>query len=1054
MSTKIIAIVLVAVIAVAGIGAVALMGGGDEPSTPIPGGEDAIGYAVSLDKSTFGAEVESVDCPEGLKATISGTGDSQKITIEGIPKGETPLKVTFVDGKVLDYILKRTDDGVRLIGERHDGSDVDDKPSGYTLTLNKSDFGAEVKSIDCPDGLKATITGKGDSQKITIEGIPNGETPIKVVYTDGKVLDFTLKATGDGVRLVGEKHDGSDVDDKKTYVPENSSNWFYWTGNLDSPGVSDALTPISKNDMKELWKVQAQVDTGSTNWKTPGSAVCIGEHTYYYNLGDSRLHCVVTSTGIEKASVYIKSGSVYNMTLAYGDGKIFVPTLVDNCLVLKAYDAETLKQLFVSEPVSGYDNNSGVVVYYEGKVFIGTYNGYFACFDGDDIDTTRSDEVISPRWLVDGNGWYNMIPAFFGGHCVIVEKGYDIGGAIAYSVDTETGAIIDKIEFDREYCVSAPASYDGRVYIALNRVTDRSIIEPSPEDPKTLVLRSYVVGLDGKFDRSSEKEWFSSATYGGTQSIPIIWNHRLYIGGGGSTLGTDEPFNVIDIAFDGTMTLAYSVSNLKSKGTASITTAYSQSSNGDAVYIYMLEYGHVNPGEDLQSTNGYSEIFCLKDTVGQKKADVVFKLRPSVDQFAFQSFTISPDGYVLIRNDSTLFCYGNTSRNYGVDELKKAIDRIVSDSKEGDVNPADVQRAEYRYSLMTESEKARVTNYQALQDLYRTVTFSVDGKQTDVRILVGSTVIVPPVQTAEGRSLTGWTYGDAAWNLNRDRVSGDMTLEAVMVSQYKVSFDSNGGSAIQSIWVSPAVPMGYVPVPTRSGYSFDGWSCDGKRYVPQESMIAGDITLSASWLKNSRISFDSNGGTSASSISVTQNRPIGELPVVKKSGYSFMGWYLDDKQFVAGMEYPYEKDIKLKATWLENKIITIEKNGLSVTAKMPEDATIMFAKISSNIGTISNTKLKAAAGNDCEIYNLKVHGDGVDNTHVLTLGLPVGKSFNGKELKVYYYLSEGGGKVLSVSGTVVDGILTVDIIGNKATNGSEPSLAIRPGTELSKHQVL
>ena len=128
MSTKIIAIVLVAVIAVAGIGAVALMGGGDEPSTPIPGGEDAaVGYDATLDASKFGAEIESVKGPEGLKVTIEGTGDSQKVVIEGIPKGETSIEVTYVDGKVSVFILKGSDEGVRLVGEKHDGSSVDDE---------------------------------------------------------------------------------------------------------------------------------------------------------------------------------------------------------------------------------------------------------------------------------------------------------------------------------------------------------------------------------------------------------------------------------------------------------------------------------------------------------------------------------------------------------------------------------------------------------------------------------------------------------------------------------------------------------------------------------------------------------------------------------------------------------------------------------------------------------------------------------------------------------------------------------------------------------------
>lgn len=968
MNTKIVAAILVAVVAVAGVGAV-LLNGGDEPSKPVPGGEEGFaGYSVTLGGAVFGAEVESTDCPDGMKAVISSSGDSQTIEITGIPEGDTVITVTFADGKVAKYTLRESDGKVRITGERHDGSKIDE------------------------------------------------ETEARAVY-----------------------------------VPIGNSNWSYWTGNVDSPGVSDSVTPITSAGMKEIWKVQAEVG-GASNWKTPGSAICVGEHTYYYNMKDSKLHCVVTSTGHEVASVRCESDSVFNMPLAYGDGKIFLPANTGEGAVLKAFDAESLDQLFVSEPVPGGDVQ-GAIVYHEGKVFFGTYNRYFACFDSDDTDPTRSDEVVEARWLIDGKGWYNMVPAFFGDRCIIVEKGYDLKGAIAYSVDVDTGAIVDRIEFDREYCVAGPGSYDGRVYIALNSVTDRTVANPDASQGKTLVIRSYSIGPEGTFDGSSEKVWRSSTKDGGTQSIPIIWNGRLYIGGGGGTMGTSEPFTVIDIDSKGNMTTAYTA-NVVSKSTASITVAYSQSSNNDSVYIYLIEYGHTKLGEEPDSTNGYAEIFCLRDSVGQKRADIVFSFKPSVDQFAYQSFTISPDGYVLIRNDSTLFCYGDASRFYGADDLRKAIDRIISDSNDGNVNPADVLRAESRYSAMTESEKARVTNYVALQGLYRTVTFSVDGTLTDVRVLLGSTVIVPPVEIPEGRSLTGWTFGNGFWNLERDRVAGDMTLVAMIADCFEVSFDPNGGSPVGSIWVVPGIPMGYVADPSRFGYSFDGWYLGEKRYIPQESTVSDDISLVARWLKDSTMSFDSEGGTSASPIKVTYSREVGDLPVVKKSGYQFMGWYYGDILFTDETEYPYEGSITVKAAWAENSVRTVEDNGVSVTGKIPEGAELTFAALPSGVSTKSITKLKEAAGANCEIYTLKLHGDGLDKTSTLTLGLPVGKTFNGKTMTIYYYLSENGGKVLSAEGTVENGILTVEITGNSSTAGSETTLAVRPGTELSKHEVL
>jgi len=403
-------------------------------------------------------------------------------------------------------------------------------------------------------------------------------TTATLTFSDGTVLEYTLTALKGDVTIAGQKPDGTPVDEvldsRKTYEPAGGSNWSYWTGNVLSPGVSDSATPISRDGMKEIWKVSTKVDGGSMTWRTPGSAVCVGLHTYFYDGEKSSLRCVVTSTGKEVASVQCRSDALYNMALAVGDGKVFVPTLVGSSTVVRAYDAATLEQLFVCEPISGGEVQ-GPIIYRDGKVFLGTYYGEFACFDTDDTDDTRDDETVSARWKVDAEGWYNMAPAFFGQSCVIVEKGFETRGATAYSVDVDTGAILDSIHFDREYCTSGPGSYDGRVFIAFNRVTDRDVINPDASNGKTLTIRSFSVGSDGKFDRTSEKVWMSDVKDGGTQSIPIIWNGRLYIGGGGSTMGSNEPFTVLDVASDGTMSLAYTVGSIQSKSTAALTTAYS-----------------------------------------------------------------------------------------------------------------------------------------------------------------------------------------------------------------------------------------------------------------------------------------------------------------------------------------------------------------------------------------------------------------------------------------------------------------------------------------------
>lgn len=953
--------------------------------------------------------------------------------------------------------------GVYVILNGNGGSEPapggEDQPFiGYSVQFDGSVLGGDVAGIQTPEGTTSVITEEDGNKTVEIKGIPEGDSTVFVTFSDGQVLEFTITALRGDITIAGQKPDGTPVeeilDSRKTYIPAGGSAWSYWTGNVLSPGVSDSATPTSKDGMKEIWKVKTDVDGGSMVWRTPGSPVCVGPHTYFYDGEKSLLRCVVTSTGKEVASVRCDSGSVYNMALAVGDGKVFVPTLSKGSTVVRAYDATTLEQLFVCEPVSGGEVQ-GPIIYRDGKVFLGTYYGEYACFDTADTDGTRGDETVTARWKVESEGWYNMAPAFFGSSCVIVDKGYDSKGATAYSVDIETGAILDSMKFDREYCTSGPGSYDGRTFIALNRVTDREVVDPDANDGKTLAIRSFAVGSDGMFNRTSGKEWLSPVKNGGTQSIPIIWNGRLYIGGGGSTLGSNEPFTVLNVASDGSMSLAYTVGSLQTKSTAAITTAYSTAEDG-TVYIYLIEYGHVYEGESFDSTNGYAEIFCLRDSPGRTSADVVFTLKPSVDQFAYQSFTISPDGYLLIRNDSTLFCYGDASGTYGKDDLSKAVDRIIAASSEGRVNPADVLRAESRYSALSEKDRGAISGYGTLQGLYRTVTFKVGTYETDIRLLIGSTVLVPPVDLPEGMSLTGWTCDGELWNLGSDRVTGDTVLEAVLAPQCTVTFDADGGSETASVKVARSGIMGYVETPVKEGYSFGGWYAGSVQYTPQRSAVYSDLSLKASWLKDSRITFDADGGTikwatGKEYIEVTESRPVPELPVPRKSGFTFEGWFLDGKEYRTGDIYPLDRDIQVRASWSANAQRTVG-DGVRITGIIPSEAEITFAAVSPGIVNTELTLLRNAAGEGGEVFNIGLYGDGIDGDQTFRVDLPVGAKLNGKVVPIHHCTDDGTDlRVVTLKGTVSDGYLSLDVRGNSSSSGMQLTFSIGAGSELSEH---
>ncbi len=69
---------------------------------------------------------------------------------------------------------------------------------------------------------------------------------------------------------------------------------------------------------------------------------------------------------------------------------------------------------------------------------------------------------------------------------------------------------------------------------------------------------------------------------------------------------------------------------------------------------------------------------------------------------------------------------------------------------------------------------------------------------------------------------------------------------------FTVSFDSNGGTDVESFQVEYGVYGEIDAVPTREGYTFDGWFLDESlttEYDP-EGTIESDITLYAKWVAN------------------------------------------------------------------------------------------------------------------------------------------------------------------------------------------------------------
>ena len=114
-----------------------------------------------------------------------------------------------------------------------------------------------------------------------------------------------------------------------------------------------------------------------------------------------------------------------------------------------------------------------------------------------------------------------------------------------------------------------------------------------------------------------------------------------------------------------------------------------------------------------------------------------------------------------------------------------------------------------------------------------------------------------------------------------------MTIKAKWtVNQYTLTFDTNGGSAIAPITQDYGTAITAPADPTKTGYTFAGWTPAIPATMPAENM-----TIKAKWAVNQyTLTFDTNGGSTIAPITQDYGTAITAPADPTKTGYTFAGW--------------------------------------------------------------------------------------------------------------------------------------------------------------------
>lgn len=182
---------------------------------------------------------------------------------------------------------------------------------------------------------------------------------------------------------------------------------------------------------------------------------------------------------------------------------------------------------------------------------------------------------------------------------------------------------------------------------------------------------------------------------------------------------------------------------------------------------------------------------------------------------------------------------------------------------------------------------------------------SFDSKE----VTQGKTYGDLPTAKRDGYTFGGWYTATDGGTLIDSSSIVNLTSNTTLYAHWSkanpagilVTFDPNGGTVGEECrFFVIGEPCGKLPIPSREGYSFNGWytASIGGSKITSSTVVSPDfnLILYARWIdtrpKSFTVYFDPNEGScDTPSKIVTQGESYGKLPFPERNGFDFLGWH-------------------------------------------------------------------------------------------------------------------------------------------------------------------
>ena len=245
------------------------------------------------------------------------------------------------------------------------------------------------------------------------------------------------------------------------------------------------------------------------------------------------------------------------------------------------------------------------------------------------------------------------------------------------------------------------------------------------------------------------------------------------------------------------------------------------------------------------------------------------------------------------------------------------------------------------WNFATDTVTSDLTLTAKWQRITYTVTFNSDGgsevaKQT---INYGDVASKPQNPAKLDSEFLGWYNGEKLWNFDTDTVTENITLTAKWknCTVYTVTFDSDGGTAVNKQNVMHNEKLTEPTPPTKAGHKFIGWHNGETLWNFATTAITSNITLKAKWevSETYTVTFNSDGGSAVNTQHIVVGQKAVEPTPPTKENHLFLGWFNGEVKWNFATDV-ISTSITLTAKWENTTTYTVLFNSDGGTEVAPQ----------------------------------------------------------------------------------------------------------------------